>query len=197
MLNLPEETVFGNLKEGLDLLTKERAVIHTMTGMLKGYFRANPFHQQNLKVFARGRAEFYTLIIPFNSPLKPILQKACSELQEAGTMDYLVSVWEGKDIPTVSAVELMILTPGQVILVFCVVALCFSFSFLVFCCEIVHKKMKAVKNQRQMRKSTKRKGKKIVKITPEEFLRSQQSKWGDFYSETNGSPDASKHYTYL
>lgn len=81
VINKREETVFGNLREGLAMLKRERAVIHTDAGMLKGFFKANPFYSQNLKVFARGRAEFYTLILPFNSPLKPILQKICSQLQ--------------------------------------------------------------------------------------------------------------------
>ena len=53
------------------MMKQERAVIHTFTGMLRGYFKANPFHQQNLKVFAKGRAEFQALIVPINSPLKP------------------------------------------------------------------------------------------------------------------------------
>ena len=66
------------------------------TGMLKGYFRSNPFRQQNLKTFAKGRATFYSVIVPLNSPLKPILQKASNQLKEAGTMDYLVKTWEGK-----------------------------------------------------------------------------------------------------
>ena len=62
-----------------------------------GYFQANPFRQQTLKTFAKGRATFYALIVPINSPLKPILQKASNTLLEAGTMDYLVKVWEGKN----------------------------------------------------------------------------------------------------
>ena len=50
-----------------------------------------------MKTFAKGRATFYALIVPINSPLKPILQKASNTLLEAGTMDYLVKVWEGKN----------------------------------------------------------------------------------------------------
>ena len=50
-----------------------------------------------MKTFAKGRTTFYALIVPINSPLKPILQKASNTLLEAGTMDYLVKVWEGKN----------------------------------------------------------------------------------------------------
>ena len=84
------------MKEGLDLLLKEQAVIHISDGMLKGYFKSNPFHIQNIKTFAKGRASFYSVIVPVNSPLKPILQKATNQLQQSGTMRKLMGVWMGK-----------------------------------------------------------------------------------------------------
>ena len=90
-----EIAVFGGVEEGLDLLLEGQTVMHMGTGMLKGYFQANPFRQQNLKTFARSKATFYALIVSLNSPLKPILQMASNKLLEAGTMDYLVQVWEG------------------------------------------------------------------------------------------------------
>ena len=142
VINLPDETVFNTLQEGLDILLEERAVIHTMTGMLKGYFQANPFRQQSLKVFAYGRAEYYAIIVPTNSPLKPILQMGSSALVEAGTSDYLIKAWEGKGIPQGSLVEVMILTPGQVILIFIVIIFTFSISICVFCFEVGHQKLK-------------------------------------------------------
>ena len=60
-----------------------------------GYLKSNPFHQQDLKTFARQKGTYYALIVPINSPLKPILQKASNTLLEAGTMDHLVKLWEG------------------------------------------------------------------------------------------------------
>ena len=94
-MNKREETVFGNPLEGLDRLRKGQTVMHMSVGMLKGFFRANPFRQQNIKTFARSRAYFYAIIFPLNSPLKPILQIASNKLLEAGIMDYLIQVWEG------------------------------------------------------------------------------------------------------
>ena len=49
-----ETIVFGTVKEGLDMLQQERAVIHIYSGMLKAYFKSDPFRQQNLKTFAKG-----------------------------------------------------------------------------------------------------------------------------------------------
>jgi hypothetical protein len=44
-----------DLKEGLDLLIKDRSVIHISLGMLKGFFLNNPFHHQKLKIFAKEK----------------------------------------------------------------------------------------------------------------------------------------------
>ena len=98
MKNKREETVFSTPKEGLDSLLMGPQIIYISEGILKGYFKANPFHLQNVKTFGKGRASFFSLIVPTNSPLKPILQKASNQLMESGTMDYLIKVWLGNDI---------------------------------------------------------------------------------------------------
>ena len=74
---------------------EEQAVIHASYGQLKGYFQSNPFRQQSLKTFAKSKSVFHASIVPWNSPLKPILQKASNQLTELGMMDHLVSKWEG------------------------------------------------------------------------------------------------------
>lgn len=177
---MPGQTVFSNIEEGLDIIQQQRAVIHTFTGMLKGYFKANPFRIQNLKVFAKGRATFYTLIVPFNSPLKPILQLATTKLQEAGTMDYLITKWEGKEIASAGQVETMILSPGQVVLVFFIVAATFSISGCIFLAELCHKKVKILavlqakdKKQQALNKARRKKiliPKDLLKYPDDTFL---------------------------
>ena len=95
VINKREETVFGSVVEGLDRIQAEQAVMHMSVGMLKGYFKANPFRQQAIKTFARGKGTYYALIVPINSPLKPIMQFASNKLLESGAMDYLQKQWEG------------------------------------------------------------------------------------------------------
>jgi hypothetical protein len=46
VVNKPKETTYANLDEGLDLLTKDRSVMHVSQGLLKGYFKKNPSRQQ-------------------------------------------------------------------------------------------------------------------------------------------------------
>jgi hypothetical protein len=110
--------------------------------MLKGYFKDNPFRQQQLKVFAKGKSEYFNQIFPWNSPLKPILQKATNRFIESGTADYMSKAWEGNDIPSKTAAETMILSAGQVVLVFFIMACTFICAGMVFLCELCHKRIK-------------------------------------------------------
>ena len=75
MQNLPEETVYQNITEWLSIIKNQRAVLHVQYGTFLGFFRENPTFNQNIKVFGKGRAEYSSLIVNRNSPLKPILQQ--------------------------------------------------------------------------------------------------------------------------
>ena len=67
---------------------------------------------------------------------------------EGGTAGYLLKKWEGKGIPKFPASEAMVLSAGQVLLVFVIVFLTFSFAGIVFCCEVCHKQLKSIKQER-------------------------------------------------
>ena len=136
---MPDEHTFQNLEEGLNLMRKERAVIHIGEGTLKSYFRKNPYHQQNLKVFAKSMVQPAGIVVNLNSPLRPILRAASTALAEAGIKYALLEEWEGKSIPKNDVVETMVLTNGQVILVFVVILFFFGCSMLILFCEINHK----------------------------------------------------------
>ena len=135
----PEEHTFQNLEEGLSLIKNERTVIHIGEGELKQYFKNKPYHQQKLKNFSRVPPQAGGIIVQLNSPLKPILQAAFNSLTEAGIKDALLEEWEGSSIPQNDEVETMVLTNGQMILVFLVILFFFGCSILILFCEITHK----------------------------------------------------------
>ena len=164
----PEETVYSGMEEGLELIRSGPNVIHANYGELLGYFRANPFFSQNVKVFGKGRAEYFSLVLPFNSPLKPILQKGVNSMIEGGSVDHLLKLWEGKGIPVNAASGKMVLTAGQVFLVFALVFSTFSLAVLIFCCELLHKKMEA-SNQKPSKMKKPHKKSKFYRPT-REFL---------------------------
>ena len=134
-----EEYTFQNLEEGLNLIKNERSVIHIGEGDLKSYFKNNPFHQQNLKVFAKSQPQPAGIVVELNSPLTPILRAASTALAEAGIKDALIEEWEGASIPQNAEVETMVLTNGQFILVFLVILFFFGCSILILFCEIKYK----------------------------------------------------------
>ena len=146
--NMPDKHTFQNLEEGLNLMRKERAVIHIGEGTLKSYFRKNPYHQQNLKVFAKSMVQPAGIVVNLNSPLRPILRAASTAMAEAGIKYALLEEWEGKSIPKNDVVENMVLTNGQVILVFVVILFFFGCSMLILFCEINHKMFTDYKKER-------------------------------------------------
>ena len=140
VVNMPDEHIFQNLEEGLNLIENDRVVIHIGEGALKSYFKNNPYHQQRLKVFAKSQPQPAGIIVELNSPLKPILRAASTALTEAGIKDVLIKEWEGASIPQNDEVETTVLTNGQVILVFLIILATFGCSILILFCEINYKK---------------------------------------------------------
>ena len=134
-----EAHTFQSLEEGLSLIKNERTVIHIAEGALKQYFKDNPYHQQKMKVFSRMPPKAGAIIVTPNSPLKPILQAAFNSLTEAGIKDALLAEWEGSSIPQNDEVETMVLTNGQMILVFLVILFFFGCSILILFGEISYK----------------------------------------------------------
>ena len=98
----PSETVFTSIMDGLAKLEEGRYVMHVAEGMLKGFFRANPYHHQRLKVFAKEKPRLDALIFPINSPVKEVMRLAMSRLFESGGVEYLLDKWEGRGIPEVT-----------------------------------------------------------------------------------------------
>ena len=44
LTNVPDETLFSSVEEGLDFLKKDQTVISIEESNIRGYFKANPFH---------------------------------------------------------------------------------------------------------------------------------------------------------
>ena len=134
-----DEYTFQDVEEGLNLIKNERVVMHIGEGTLKQYFKNNPYHQQSLKVFAKSQPEPSGIAFQLNSPLTPILRAASAACAEAGIKYALLEEWEGASIPQNPEVETMVLTNGQMILVFLVILFFFGCSILILFCEINHK----------------------------------------------------------
>ena len=139
--NKREETVYNGVGEGLTALKEGQAVIHISERMLKRYFLERPYIQQPIKVFAKGKPEFKTIIVTLNSPLKPIFEFGIRSLMQGGSSDRVLSKWEGPELVEVP-VETMVLNFGQVILGFMITGLICFMAVLSFLFEVFWKRYK-------------------------------------------------------
>jgi hypothetical protein len=132
----PSETVINSLQQGLDIIRTEQVVIHVTEGMLKGYLKENPHMNQPLKVFGGMKKKYTALIFKFNSPLGPLFTSASISIRESGAEDHIAKVWQGGAINPNMEVDKMVLTGGQVILVYVVITIAFMASLLALMVEL-------------------------------------------------------------
>jgi hypothetical protein len=109
----PEEARFNTIKEGLDMMNNDRIVLSIQDSLLKGYFRANPFHVQRLDIFSTVEIGYSCLTFSFNSPLKAIFEKSITDTREKGVQHNLQIQWIGGALNQNWLVEKMVLTPAR------------------------------------------------------------------------------------
>ena len=147
--NLPEETVFNSVSEGLDLMLNDLIVIHMQEGTIRGFVKDNTEKGQGIKLFARGKIQPYNLIFVNNCPLGPVFRVAARSAMETGILDPVVNSWIGKEVgaerPDLEDTKL-VLGAGQVVLVFFILGATTVCTLLVLCGEVVYSKSKPLQN---------------------------------------------------
>ena len=78
----------------------------------------------------------------------------------------------------------MVLTAGQIILVFFIVFAFFSTSIVIFVCELIHKSMKNQKMKKIEEEEEVRMVRKAKKINMVQYPGTDPTKWGDLYQNT-------------
>ena len=100
-----------------------------------------------------------------------MFRKLQIDMIESGVMDYLSLQWLGKGIPgTGSGSDLMILSVGQVVLIFIVMGCMFGVTGIVFILEITGKAFSTWYRRRKNRKK-RRKTKKLMMKQDDYFIR--------------------------
>ena len=108
------------------------------TGKEKKHFKSFRFASQKLKVLAKSQPQPSGIIFQLNYPLTPILQAAANASKEAGIKNALLKEWEGASILQNAEVQTMVLTNGQVLLVFSMILSTFGCSMLILLCLVNH-----------------------------------------------------------
>ena len=128
----------------MNLLFKIKQLPKFLGSILRGANKANPKSVPTIKTFGSFKSKYFTMIFTENSPLVPMFYQATIQAFESGAYDRLSLNWQGGPIKPVGAVDLLILTPGQVFLIFGImcffmVTAIFAF-FLEWCCHFLNKK---------------------------------------------------------
>ena len=124
VLNEPDEAVFKDVNEGMNKVLSGFSVAQMQEGSIKGWIRQNPIEGEKVKIFGRGRASFYTLIVTNNSPLGIVFTACTRKMIEKGVMDRITAKWlernKSFEIAELGS-TLTVLKPGQMIIIYFIV----------------------------------------------------------------------------
>ena len=142
----PENYLVSNIKEALIKIENQKTVFHCYDTMLQGAYKKHPKRFPSIKTFGAEKPLYNAILTSQNSPLTPIFTRESIKIQQMGEYERLFVYWIGGSIPENSGgveIDSMVLTPGQVALIFCVLTAAMVVSFFILITEILLKKTKA------------------------------------------------------
>ena len=128
-----------------------RIILHALDGMLRAAYKDKPHNFPNgMKTIGGTRLKYFPMIFTKNSPLTPMFKNGVIRSFEKGQYDRLSILWQGhaniikSDSNNVGlGIDTMVLSAGQVFLIFGLLTALIVLAFFVLICElIVHRKMK-------------------------------------------------------
>ena len=133
-----EKYVASGIWEGFEELKKGQTVLHALSAILRGANKADPSSVPPIKTFGAKKSTYFTMLFTENSPLVPLFTKAVTKTFETGQYDRIAVKWQGADIKSLGAVDLMILSPGQVFLIFGVLMALLTCSIICLALECIY-----------------------------------------------------------
>ena len=119
-------------------MKKGQTVLHALSAILRGANKADPSSVPPIKTFGAKKSTYFTMLFTENSPLVPLFTKAVTKTFETGQYDRIAVKWQGADIKSLGAVDLMILSPGQVFLIFGVLMALLTCSIICLALECIY-----------------------------------------------------------
>ena len=155
-----EKHVMANVKAGIEELKKGQTVMFAQTDVLRGAYQEDPKSIQGIKLFGVSVSEYYQLIFTKNSPLVPLFNQATTRLFENGHFLRTDFKWQGNKIKDEGAVDILILTSGQVFLIYAILAFFLGLSIIFLTFECCYKKfngsdLKKGQNEFELKTATK------------------------------------------
>ena len=135
-----EKHAMANVKAGIEELKKGQTVMVALTDVLRGAYQEDPKSIQGIKLFGVSASEYFKLIFTKNSPLVPLFNQATTTLFENGQFLRTDFKWQGNKIKDEGVVDLLILTSGQVFLIYAILAFFLGLSIIFLTFECCYKK---------------------------------------------------------
>ena len=141
----PEESKYRSEKEGLDTISQDtKNVMVCDETLLLGYLKTN-VNEQAPYLFAHQRWRYIGLMLHKNSPMTPVLRHGVERLREIGVEQELRLKWIGISKQDMSAtLNAIVLTPGQVVLIFAMMMVVYGVTLILLCGEVVTSKMRDI-----------------------------------------------------
>ena len=136
----PNKYKVKSIEKGLELIKNDRTILHVSDAMLRGANRKNPSTFPYVKTLSVSTSDnFDNLMFTKNSPLVPVFSKGARKTFERGQHERITKLWQGQEISALSksSVDTMILTSGQVFLVFGVLMLSLLSSLVCLLFEMI------------------------------------------------------------
>ena len=138
----PEDSTFSAIEDGLAKLQEGQYVLHTVESNLRAFFKRNPYHHQELQLFARDRPVFYNVLLTKNNPLAPTLQMGVMRMRQMGMLQKIMDKWQGKLPPGADTMsDTKRLSFGHVVSLYIMMGMVMVFSLVIFVLELLMHQM--------------------------------------------------------
>ena len=139
----PEKYMYFSEEEGLELIDQNAEnIIACDESMLLGYLKKNVMDTKP-HLLAHGEWSYMVLLLQKNSPLTPVIKHGVEALREKGIEQQLRQKWIGAYVQDNTAMmDAIVLTPGQVILIFAMMMLIYGVTLVLFCGELAASKIR-------------------------------------------------------
>ena len=138
------ETTFGSIQNGLELMENGQNVLLVDENKLLGYIKSHPTNQKivtlNLGKSWESVAQSACIMFSKNTPLLPMFNQGVSYIRESGLQGQLFSKWFEKLDKQSGSLEGRVITLSEMVSGFAMMLVVFVVSLIMLCGELAMKK---------------------------------------------------------
>ena len=134
------ETTFGSIQNGLDLMKNGQNVLLVDENKLLGYIKSHPTNQKIVTLNLGKSWESACIMFSKNTPLLPMFNQGVSYIRESGLQGQLFFKWFEKLDKQSGSLEGRVITLSEMVSGFAMMLVVFVVSLIMLCGELAMKK---------------------------------------------------------